>query len=107
MIPETRGSLKDGIWKGQYLYDLYKDAMTPWEWHALLAERARGRGIASFSSPFDETAVHFLEEEISPVIYKIASFEMNHFPMLEVIGSTGKPVLASVGVSEEERLLSS
>ena len=104
---DDRFLLKDGIWKGKYLYDLYKDAMTPWEWHAPLAERARERGISLFSSPFDETAVHFLEEEISPVIYKIASFEMNHFPMLEVIGSTGKPVMASVGVSEEREIAKS
>ncbi|MEC8790849.1 MAG: N-acetylneuraminate synthase family protein, partial [Verrucomicrobiota bacterium] len=91
--------LKDGLWAGQYLDQLYAKAMTPWEWHEPLAQRASDLDVMLFSSPFDESSVKFLEDTLAPPIYKIASFEMNHFPMLEEIGKTRKPVLASVGVS--------
>ena len=101
---DDRFLLKDGLWKGKYLSELYALAMTPWEWHLPLAERAARHGLSLFSSPFDESAVDFLEEALSPSIYKVASFELNHFPMLRRIGSTGKPVLASVGVSGDEEI---
>ena len=91
--------LKDGLWAGQYLDQLYAKAMTPWEWHEPLAHRASNLDVMLFSSPFDESSVKFLEDTLAPPIYKIASFEMNHFPMLEEIGKTRKLVLASVGVS--------
>ena len=97
---DERFLLKSGLWKGKYLHDLYQDAMTPWEWHREISEEAKKLGLICFSSPFDESAVDFLEATIDPPLYKIASFEMNHFPMLEKIGATGKPVLASIGVSQ-------
>jgi sialic acid synthase SpsE len=78
--------------------------MTPWEWHRPLFEYAQEVGIALFSSPFDESAVRFLEKEINPPMHKVASFELNHFPMLKEIGITGKPVIASVGVSTENEV---
>jgi sialic acid synthase SpsE len=87
--------LKEGLWSGQYLDQLYADAMTPWEWNEPLARKASDLGVFLFSSPFDESSVNFLEKAISPQLYKVASFEMNHFPMLEEIGKTQKPVLAS------------
>ncbi len=96
---DERFKIKSGLWKDRLLHDLYKDAMTPWEWHIEIAELAKKRGMVCFSSPFDETAVDFLEKSIQPELYKVASFEMNHYPMLERIGRTSKPVFASVGVS--------
>jgi len=98
---DDRFLLKTGLWKGRYLHDLYADAMTPWDWHPRIAEEARKHGLVCFSSPFDESAVEFLEDAIDPPLYKVASFEMNHFPMLEKIGTTGKPVLASIGVCQK------
>ena len=96
--------IKDGLWSGRYLHDLYDKAMTPWEWHYPLAKRAKELGLNLFSSPFDETAVDFLESKIDPLVYKIASFELNHFPLLKRIGQTKKPVLASVGVSNFDEI---
>lgn len=98
---DDRFLLKEGLWKGRYLHDLYKEAMTPWEWHKPLSEKAKELGAFLFSSPFDESAVAFLELTLDPIIHKIASFELNHFPLLEKIGQTCKPVLASVGISNE------
>ena len=89
------------IWKGQELHDLYKLAYTPWEWHAAIFEYARSLGLICFSSPFDETAVDFLEKLNAP-IYKIASFENNHHPLLKKVAQTGKPVIMSTGVSNIE-----
>ena len=96
--------IKDGLWSGYYLHELYEMAMTPWEWHLPLAERAKDLGVDLFSSPFDESAVDFLEDTIKPKVYKVASFELNHFPLLQKIGETKKPVLASVGVSNFEEI---
>lgn len=101
---DDRFLLKEGLWAGKYLSELYAEAMTPWEWHAPLAERSARYGLPLFSSPFDESAVEFLEECISPPLYKVASFELNHFPMLRKIAQTGKPVLASVGVSTDDEI---
>ncbi|MDR2145850.1 MAG: pseudaminic acid synthase [Tannerella sp.] len=89
---------KKSLWYGRDLYDLYQEAHTPWEWYQALFDRAKEKGIICFSTPFDETAVDFLEKLNNP-IYKIASFEVNHIPLLKYIAQTGKPVIMSTGAS--------
>lgn len=88
----------NSLWKGRELYDLYKEAYTPWEWHKAIFDRAKEKGILAFSSPFDESAVDFLEELNVP-LYKVASFENTDWPLLKKIAKTGKPVIMSTGVS--------
>ena len=92
-------------WQGKTrtLYDLYQEGTTPWEWHAELFAHARERGMVPFSSPFDTTAVDFLEE-LHTQLYKVASFEVVDIPLLEAIGKTGKPVIMSRGMSTFEEL---
>lgn len=92
-------SSEESLWNGRSLYDLYGEAYTPWEWHKALFERAKERNIICFSTPFDDTAVDFLEE-LEVAVYKVASFENNHLPLLRKIASTGKPVIMSTGISE-------
>lgn len=87
------------LWFGRNLYELYQEAMTPWEWHKALFNRAKEKGIFCFSTPFDDTAVDFLEE-LEMQVYKIASFENNHLPLLKKIAKTGKPVIMSTGISK-------
>jgi len=89
---------QNSLWNGRELYDLYKEAHTPWEWHRSIFDHAKKRGILAFSSPFDETAVDFLETLHIP-FYKIASFENTDWPLLKKIAATGKPVIMSTGVS--------
>jgi pseudaminic acid synthase len=89
---------QNSLWNGRELYDLYKEAYTPWEWHKAIFERAKEKEIMAFSSPFDETAVDFLESLNVPC-YKIASFENTDWPLLKKIAATGKPVIMSTGVS--------
>jgi pseudaminic acid synthase len=87
------------LWYGRNLYDLYAEASTPWDWHKPLFERAKQKGIFCFSTPFDDTAVDYLEALDVPV-YKIASFENNHLPLLKKVAKTGKPVIMSTGISK-------
>jgi pseudaminic acid synthase len=89
---------ENSLWNNQELYDLYKMAYTPWEWHQAIFDHAKERGILAFSSPFDETAVDFLESLNVPC-YKIASFENTFWPLLKKVAATGKPVIMSTGVS--------
>ena len=86
------------LWNGKTLYDLYKEAYTPWEWHGPLFERARRHGMIPFSTPFDETAVDFLESLDAP-FYKVASFENTDLPLIRRIAKTGKPVIVSTGMA--------
>jgi pseudaminic acid synthase len=89
---------KNSLWNGQELHELYKAAYTPWEWHKAIFDRATEKGMIAFSSPFDETAVDFLETLNVPV-YKIASFENTHHPLLKKVAATGKPIIVSTGVA--------
>jgi len=86
------------LWYRRDLHDLYDEAHTPWEWHSAIFERAKKNKIICFSSPFDETAVDLLESLGNP-IYKIASFEINHIPLLRKVAKTKKPVIMSIGAS--------
>ncbi len=86
------------IWEGKNLYKLYQEAFTPWEWHEELFRVAKKEGLICFSSPFDKTAVDFLENLDTPV-YKIASFEITDIPLIEYVASKGKPIIISTGVA--------
>ncbi len=89
------------IWDGQKFYELYKEAYTPWEWHEKLFEVAKKEGLICFSSPFDKTAVDFLEKLDNP-IYKIASFEITDIPLIKYAASKMKPLIISTGIAEYE-----
>jgi len=85
-------------WKGEKLYDLYKRAATPWDWHEQIFERCKQHGMICFSTPFDETSLDFLEQ-LSPPCYKISSFECTDLPLIRRVAMTGKPMIISTGMA--------
>ena len=93
----------DSIWDGKNYYSLYQEAHTPWEWHKTLYNTAHQEGLLCFSSPFDKTAVDFLEELNNP-IYKIASFEITDLPLIEYVAKKGKPIILSTGISTKKEI---
>jgi pseudaminic acid synthase len=98
-------SIRDekSLWKGKSLYKLYQEAYTPWEWHAPILERCAKLGLIGFSTPFDDTAVDFLEKLEVPC-YKIASFENTDLPLIRKVAATGKPVIISTGMATLEEM---
>ncbi|MCF7822813.1 MAG: pseudaminic acid synthase [Candidatus Marinimicrobia bacterium] len=90
--------LNGTVWEGKKFYDLYKEAYTPWEWHDRLFKYARNIGLDIFSSPFDISAIDFLEE-LNPSYYKIASFEIYDIPLIECAASKGRPIIISTGIA--------
>lgn len=101
--PDFLISDPNSLWHGRRLHDLYDEAHTPWEWHAPIFQRAEERGIIAFSTPFDDTAVAFLEGLNAPA-YKIASFENTDLPLIRRVAATGKPLIISSGTASLDEI---
>jgi N-acetylneuraminate synthase/pseudaminic acid synthase len=95
--------IKGGLWDGYKLYDLYKEAGTPWEWHEAIKQECEKEGVDFLSTPFDNTAVNFLED-LGVDYYKIASFELVDIPLIEYTASKGKPMIMSCGMGSEQEI---
>jgi len=95
---EFRINDPQSLWFGRQLHELYQEASTPWDWHGPIFQRASDRGLIAFSSPFDETAVDFLQSLEAPA-YKIASFELTDLPLIRCAARTGKPLIMSTGMA--------
>lgn len=93
--------VKGTLWDGRTLYDLYQEAYTPWEWHQVIFDEAKKNGLVCFSTPFDKTAVDFLEDLGNPIC-KIASFEITDIPLIEYAAKMGKPMVISTGIAMPE-----
>lgn len=102
-LPEMSVTENHQLWGGKTLYSLYQEAMTPWEWHAELFSHCRDRGVIPFSSPFDATAVDFLEELNTPM-YKIASLETSDHALIRRVSDTGKPTIISTGATHFDEI---
>ena len=95
--------IKGGLWDGRTLYDLYREAGMPWEWHEAIRDECRKLGLDFLSTPFDNTAVDFLEE-LEVAFYKIASFELVDIPLIEYAAAKGKPMIISCGMGSPEEI---
>ena len=102
-LPEFSVSDGHDLWGGKSLYSLYAEAMTPWEWHEELFEHCRSIGVIPFSSPFDPTAVEFLEN-LNVSLYKIASLETSDHHLIKLVGETGKPTIISTGATKLDEI---
>ncbi len=94
---------KNSLWQGKSLYQLYEEAHTPWDWHKPIFDRARELNMVPFSTPFDDTAVDFLED-LNNAVYKIASFENTDIPLVKRVAATGKPMIISTGMATLDEL---